>query len=78
MKEAINIIRQLWYKENNIDTTNMDKRELAMHVGKKTAYISAMNALSVAENHMSDKGYEVGDLKDIPEWENWKAIKDIQ
>jgi hypothetical protein len=46
-KDAIHTIRQLWYQENNKDTTNMDKREIAIHVGKKSGLIMAMNALQV-------------------------------
>lgn len=35
-----------------------------------------------AEDHMSDKGYEVAPLEDIPKrndpWDEWKPNKDIQ
>jgi hypothetical protein len=57
--KPIDILRQLWYKENDKDTSTMDKREVAIHVGRKSGIISAMNALSHAADHMSDKGYQL-------------------
>ena len=45
IKECINTIRELWYEENNLSTEGMDKRQIGMHVGKKSAYILCMNKL---------------------------------
>lgn len=48
--KPIDILRQLWYKENDKDTSDMDNREIAIHVGKKAGIISCINALSDRES----------------------------
>lgn len=45
IQECINVIRKLWYEENNKDSSLMDNRQVAMHVGMKSAYIKAINKL---------------------------------
>lgn len=45
IQECMNTIRILWYEENNLDTSNLDKRAIGIHVGKKSGYITAVEEL---------------------------------
>lgn len=57
-------------KEPSNQWTEEDKQRLA----------NVLKGIFQAEDHVSDKGYEVGSLEDIPQrdgWDNWKPNKDI-
>lgn len=45
IQEALNVVRQAWYEENAKDTTGMDSRSVAIHVGMKGGLIKALNRL---------------------------------
>jgi hypothetical protein len=55
VKEAL---KQEWYRLNAISTKEMSPRDLGFHVGLKAGILKALNILA-AEEHMTDKGYEV-------------------
>lgn len=54
---AMKLIRESWYEENNKSTKDMNPRELAIHVGTKIGLMRALNLLSMkqGENELSHK-----------------------
>ena len=49
MKEAIVLIRKEWYRLNDMTTEGMSPRQLALHVGRKSGLMLAMNTLRKAD-----------------------------
>ena len=45
IQEAMNVVRQAWYEENNKSTEGMDPREVAIHVGMKGGLMKAINRI---------------------------------
>ena len=48
-REYVNVLRQAWYDKNNMDTSQMDLRELAIHIGVKSGLIIALNRIGKLE-----------------------------
>ncbi len=45
LQDAAKRVQKLWYEENNISTEGMAPREIGLHVGKKSGFIRAINAI---------------------------------
>ena len=45
VRECMKQCQQQWYDENNMDTTDMNSRDIAIHVGKKSGYIQCINSI---------------------------------
>ena len=44
LKDLINLLRKEWYRLNDMDSP-LDKRELGIHIGRKTQLILIINML---------------------------------
>ena len=47
-------LQELWYEENNRDTSNLSPRDIGYHVGYKSGLIKAINLLSEREKQYTE------------------------